>query len=187
MQKAAQISAVAHRRAMQVCRPGIKEYQIEAELNYSFLQNGARSPAYPSIVGGGPNGCILHYTENSATLKSGDLLLIDAGAEYDYYASDVTRTFPVNGRFTPEQEAVYEIVLAAQAAAIRKAKPGNHWNDPHEAAVKTITKGLVELGILKGRLPQLIRDGAYRRFYMHRTGHWLGMDVHDVGRLSGRR
>ena len=115
------------------------------------------------------------------------MLLIDAGAEYDYYASDVTRTFPVNGRFTPEQEAVYEVVLAAQAAAIRKAKPGNHWNDPHEAAVKTITKGLMELGILKGRLPQLIKDGRYRRFYMHRTGHWLGMDVHDVGdyRVAG--
>ena len=187
MQKAAQISTVAHRRAMEVCRPGLREYQIEAELNYSFQRQGARAPAYPSIVGGGPNACILHYTENSASLKSGDMLLIDAGAEYDYYASDVTRTFPVNGRFTPEQEAVYEVVLAAQAAAIRKAKPGNHWNDPHEAAVKTITKGLMELGILKGRLPQLIKDGRYRRFYMHRTGHWLGMDVHDVGdyRVAG--
>lgn len=187
MQKAAKISHQAHVRAMQMCRPGLREYQIEAELQYMFAQGGARSPAYSSIVGGGANGCILHYTDNDAVLKDGDLLLIDAGAEYDYYASDITRTFPVNGRYTPEQTAVYEVVLAAQAAAIRKAKPGNHWNDPHEAAVKTITRGLVDLGILKGRVPTLIREGAYSRYYMHRTGHWLGMDVHDVGdyRISG--
>jgi Xaa-Pro aminopeptidase len=138
-------------------------------------------PAYPSIVGGGENGCILHYTANSDRLQDGDLLLIDAGSEYDCYASDVTRTFPVNGRFSPAQRALYQLVLDAQAAAISQVQPGNHWNDPHEAAVKVLTRGLVKLGILKGRPAELIRKEAYRRFYMHRTGHWLGMDVHDVG------
>jgi Xaa-Pro aminopeptidase len=138
-------------------------------------------PAYPSIVGGGENGCILHYTENSQPLQDGDLLLIDAGAEYDCYASDVTRTFPVNGRFTDAQQALYEVVLAAQEAAIKAVRAGNHWNDPHAAAVKALTRGLVKLGLLKGKLTELIREEAYQRFYMHRTGHWLGMDVHDVG------
>ena len=132
-------------------------------------------------MGGGANGCILHYHENSDELKEGDLLLIDAGCEYDLYASDITRTFPVSGRFSPEQRAVYEIVLDAQYAAIEKTQPGNHWNEPHDAAVRVITQGLVKLGLLKGKVPALIRDGAYRKFYMHRTGHWLGMDVHDVG------
>ncbi|MBI4695205.1 MAG: Xaa-Pro aminopeptidase [Gammaproteobacteria bacterium] len=181
MRRAAQIAAAAHRRAMEVCRPGAHEYQIEAELLHSFMHHGARSPAYPCIVGGGANTCILHYTENDAPLRDGDLLLIDAGAELDSYASDVTRTFPVNGRFTSEQREVYEIVLAAQAAAIAKVQPGNHWNDPHTAALEVITKGLVELGILKGRWRTLMKEEAFRPYYMHRTGHWLGMDVHDVG------
>ena len=181
MRRAAQISAAAHRRAMEVCRPGLFEYQIEAELLHSFMRNGSRAPAYPSIVGGGANTCILHYNENTGQLADGDLLLIDAGCELDHYASDITRTFPVNGRFTPEQRAIYEIVLAAQFAAIEKVVPGNHWNEPHQAALEVITKGLVDVGILKGRWRTLLKDEAFRPYYMHRTGHWLGMDVHDVG------
>jgi len=180
MRTAAKVTCSAHGRAMQACRPGMKEYEIEAELLYEFRRAGM-VPAYSSIVGGGANGCILHYTENSAPLSDGDLLLIDAGAEYDCYASDVTRTFPVNGRFSEAQKALYEVVLAAQTAAIRKVCPGNHWNEPHEAAVRVLTRGLLKLGILKGKLAELLRKDAYRRFYMHRTGHWLGMDVHDVG------
>jgi len=180
MRTAAKVACAAHRRAMQACCPGVREYEIEAELLYEFRRAGM-VPAYSSIVGGGANGCILHYTENSAPLNDGDLLLIDAGAEYDCYASDVTRTFPVNGRFSEAQKALYEVVLAAQTAAIRKVRPGNHWNDPHEAAVRVLTRGLLKLGILKGKLAALLRKHAYRRFYMHRTGHWLGMDVHDVG------
>ncbi|NIP48677.1 MAG: Xaa-Pro aminopeptidase [Gammaproteobacteria bacterium] len=181
MRKAARISAKAHKQAMQVCRPGMMEFQIEAELKYVFMQNGARDPAYPCIVGGGANGCILHYTENSSVLNDGDLLLIDAGAEYDCYASDITRTFPVNGQFTAAQREAYEIVLEAQAAAIKKIRPGNHWDEPHNAAVKILTQGMVELGILKGKVSQLIKEKAFTKYYMHRTGHWLGMDVHDVG------
>ncbi len=181
MRKAASIAAQGHRRAMTSCRPGMREYQIEAELLHCFMQNGARSPAYPSIVGGGANSCILHYTENNATLREGDLLLIDAGAEYDNYASDVTRTFPVSGEFTPEQRLAYEIVLEAQLAAIAEVRPGNSWNEPHDAAVEVITRGLIDLGILKGRLRKLIDEEAYKPYYMHKTGHWLGMDVHDVG------
>lgn len=181
MRRAAEISAEAHKRAMQFTRPGVKEYQVEAEIIHTFMQNDARSAAYPSIVGGGSNSCILHYIENSETLKNGELLLIDAGAEYEYYAADITRTFPVNGRFSRAQRKLYQVVLNAQYAAIEQARPGNHWNQPHEAAVKVITEGLIELGLLKGRLSTLIKNGAYKRFYMHRTGHWLGMDVHDVG------
>ena len=181
MRRAAQISAAAHRRAMEICRPGLHEYQIEGELLHAFMRHGSRAPAYPSLVGAGANTCILHYNENSEQLADGDLLLIDAGCELDHYASDITRTFPVNGRFTPEQRAVYEIVLQAQLAAIAKVAPGNHWNDPHQAALEVITKGLVELGILKGRWRTLLKEEAYRPYYMHRTGHWLGMDVHDVG------
>jgi Xaa-Pro aminopeptidase len=180
MRTAAKVACEAHRCAMQACRPGMKEYEVEAELLYVFRRAGM-VPAYSSIVGGGANGCILHYTENSAQLNDGDLLLIDAGAEYNCYASDVTRTFPVNGRFSEAQKALYEVVLAAQTAAIKKVRAGNHWNDPHEAAVRVLTRGLLKLGILKGRLAELLRKDAYRRFYMHRTGHWLGMDVHDVG------
>jgi Xaa-Pro aminopeptidase len=181
MKQAAVISAEAHRRAMQACRPGMKEYQMEAEIMYTFLQHGARSSAYSSIVGGGPNGCILHYTENTDTLKDGDLLLIDAGAEFGYYAADITRTFPVNGKFNPQQRSLYDITLEAQAAAIEQIRPGKHWNEPHEAAVEVITDGLVKLGLLKGPTRKAIKDETYRKFYMHRTGHWLGMDVHDVG------
>lgn len=180
MRTAAKVACRAHKRAMQHCRPGMHEYEIDAELLHEFRTAGM-VPAYSSIVGGGANGCILHYTENSARLNDGDLLLIDAGAEYDCYASDVTRTFPVNGRFSAPQKALYELVLAAQAAAIKKVRPGNHWNAPHVAAVRVLTRGLVKLGILKGKPADLIRSEAYRRFYMHRTGHWLGMDVHDVG------
>ena len=147
---------------------------------HEFHRNSADISYHP-IVGGGANSCILHYHENNAELEDGDLLLIDAGCEYELYASDITRTFPVGGKFSPEQRAVYEVVLEAQYAAIEKTRPGNHWNDPHDAAVKVITQGLVKLGLLKGKVPNLIREGAYRTFFMHRTGHWLGMDVHDVG------
>ncbi len=181
MRKAAEISVAAHRRAMRVCKPGMNEHQIEAELQHAFMTGGARSWAYPPIVGGGANGCILHYRDNNAPLRDGDLLLIDAAAEYDSYAADITRTFQVNGRYSPAQRAVYEIVLEAQQAAIDKVKPGNHWNEPHEAAIRVVTRGLIDLGVLKGRLPALIKEEAYKPYYMHRTGHWLGMDVHDVG------
>jgi Xaa-Pro aminopeptidase len=181
MRKAAEISAHAHIRAMKFTEPGKWEYQVEAELLHEFMLNGCRSPAYPSIVGGGENGCILHYIENDQRLKNKQLLLIDAGAEYDYYAADITRTFPVNGKFSKAQKALYQIVLNAQKAAIAEVKPGNHWNQPHEAAIKVLTEGLLELGLLEGKLEKLIETEAYREFYMHRTGHWLGMDVHDVG------
>ncbi|MBF0471292.1 MAG: Xaa-Pro aminopeptidase [Gammaproteobacteria bacterium] len=181
MRRAAEISAAAHRRAMACCRPGMYEYQLEAELLYSFQAQGARSVAYPSIVGGGRNGCILHYIDNDKRLKRSDLVLIDAAAEYDYYAADITRTFPVSGRFSRAQREIYLLVLAAQQAAIAAVQPGNHWNQPHEAAVEVLTAGLIELGILKGRLNRLIENESYKKFYLHRTGHWLGMDVHDVG------
>ena len=181
MKKATEISCAAHRRMMQACRPGMYEYQLEAEFIYETLSQGCRSQAYPAIVGSGKNGCILHYTENSELLKDGDLVLIDAGGEYQGYAADITRTFPVNGCFSVEQKALYELVLEAQAAAIEQVYPGNHWNAPHDAAVKVITRGMVKLGLLKGRVDRLIKDEAYKLFYMHRTGHWLGLDVHDVG------
>ncbi|MBI2969301.1 MAG: Xaa-Pro aminopeptidase [Gammaproteobacteria bacterium] len=181
IRRAARISSEAHKRAMQVCRPGMAEYQIEAELIHEFLRQGARSPAYPPIVGGGANGCILHYTQNSDLMRDGDLLLIDAGAEFDGYASDITRTFPINGEFSAPQREIYEIVLEAQRAAIHAVRPGNHWNDPHDAAVRVLTEGLVSLGILRGRVKSLIREQAFSQYYMHRTGHWLGLDVHDVG------
>jgi len=181
MRDAAKLSARAHMRAMQLCRPGLGEWHLEAEIVHFCAAAGAREQAYSPIVGGGANGCVLHYIENRDELHDGDLLLIDAGCELDCYASDITRTFPVNGRFSPSQRALYELVLKAQLAAIEKVKPGNHWNDPHMAAVSLITRGLVELGILKGQVPALIKNEAYKRFYMHRTGHWLGMDVHDVG------
>ncbi|MCH9694363.1 MAG: aminopeptidase P N-terminal domain-containing protein [Gammaproteobacteria bacterium] len=180
MRKSAKVSVAAHKRAMQVTRPGMFEYEVEAEFRHEFRRNNAWV-SYSPIVGGGKNACILHYVENNAELQDGDLLLIDAGCELDYYASDITRTFPVSGRFSPEQRAIYEIVLQAQDAAIEKTVVGNHWNDPHDAAVKTITKGLRKLGLIEGTLPRLIKDGAYQQYYMHRTGHWIGMDVHDVG------
>jgi Xaa-Pro aminopeptidase len=184
MRRAAQISGHAHVRAMQVCQPGMMEYQVEAEIMRSFMESGSRAPAYNSIVAGGENACILHYIENNAELRDGDLLLIDAGAELDCYASDITRTFPVNGCFSREQRAVYEVVLAAQKAAIAQIRPGKRWNAPHDAAVRVLTQGLVDLGILKGSVETLIKEEKYKRFYMHRTGHWLGMDVHDVGEYS---
>jgi Xaa-Pro aminopeptidase len=181
MREAAQISARAHVRAMQASRPGLHEFSLEAELDYEFRKGGAKMPAYGSIVASGRNGCILHYQENDAVLKDGDLVLIDAGCEIDCYASDITRTFPVNGRFTPEQKAIYELVLKAQQAAFAAIGPGKHWNQAHEATVQVITAGLVELGLLHGDVGQLIHDEAHKAFYMHRAGHWLGMDVHDVG------
>ncbi len=181
MRQAAKISSKAHQRAMQNCKPGMHEYQIEAELIHEFIRNGARAAAYPSIVGSGANGCILHYTENQDEINDGDLLLIDAGAEYQGYASDVTRTFPASGKFSTAQRQAYDLVLAAQLAAIEEVKPGNHWNDPHDAAVRVLTEGMVELGILKGDPEELIKDKDYTKYYMHRTGHWIGMDVHDVG------
>ncbi|WP_078085501.1 Xaa-Pro aminopeptidase [Microbulbifer mangrovi] len=181
MARAAEISAEGHRRAMQRCRPGVYEYQLEAELLHSFALAGAREPAYPSIVGGGRNALVMHYIANNAALKNGDLVLIDAGCEYRGYAADITRTFPVNGRFSGPQRAVYEIVLASQQAAIDKIAVGNDWDQPHLASVEVIVRGLKDLGLLQGDLHGLIESGAYRRFYMHRVGHWLGMDVHDVG------
>ncbi len=180
MRHAARISTQAHVRAMQACRPGMSEFEIEAELLHEFRRHGTE-PAYHSIVGGGENGCILHYVENRSRLKAGDMLLIDAGGEHGGYASDITRSFPVSGRFAPAQREIHELVLEAQAAAIARAVPGNHWNDPHDAAVGVLTRGLKTLGILKGRPADLIRKEAYRPYYMHRTGHWLGLDVHDVG------
>ncbi|PCJ30383.1 MAG: Xaa-Pro aminopeptidase [Gammaproteobacteria bacterium] len=181
MRTAAEISCQAHIRAMQFSQVGKWEYQVEAEIIHEFMKHDCRSPAYPSIVGGGENGCILHYIENNHRMKNNDLLLIDAGAEYDYYAADITRTFPINGKFTPSQKALYNVVLDAQKAAIAEVKPGNHWNQAHEAAVRVLTAGLLELGLLSGDLESLIEQEKYRDFYMHRTGHWLGMDVHDVG------
>ncbi len=181
MKEAGEISARAHVRAMKHCKPGVMEYQLEAEIMHEFQMSGARFAAYNTIVGGGKNGCILHYIENSAALKNGDLVLIDAGCELESYAADITRTFPVNGKFSPEQKALYEICLKAQLDAIAVAKPGNHWNDPHEMTVKVITEGLVKIGLLEGDVNELIKTEAYKEFYMHRAGHWLGMDVHDVG------
>jgi Xaa-Pro aminopeptidase len=181
MQRAADITARAHRRVMKSAQAGMFEYQLEADLQHEFATAGARSPAYSSIVGSGDNACVMHYVENSSKMRDGDLVLIDAGCELEGYASDVTRTFPVNGRFSKEQKALYEVVLKAQLAAIAAIKPGNHWNQPHDASVRVITEGLVELGLLKGKVANLIKQEAYRPFYMHRVGHWLGLDVHDVG------
>jgi Xaa-Pro aminopeptidase len=180
MRESAQIAARAHVRAMRACRPGRYEYELMAELTHEFRSANA-DISYLPIVAGGDNGCILHYRENDARLQDGELLLIDAGCEYETYASDISRTFPVNGRFTPEQRALYDVVLEANRAAIQQVGPGRHWNEPHDAAVQVLTAGLVRVGLLKGRVASLIKSQAYRRFYMHRTGHWLGMDVHDVG------
>jgi len=181
MRRAARISAAAHRRAMQMARPGRNEYEVEAELLHEFRRNGAQFPAYSPIVAGGANACVLHYVANDALLRDGDLLLIDAGCELDGYASDLTRTFPVSGRYGGAQREVYEIVLAAQAAAMDKVRPGNAWNEPHDAAVRVLAQGMLDLGLLKGALPEILEKESYKRFYMHRTGHWLGLDVHDSG------
>lgn len=192
MRHSANTAACAHTRAMQVCRPSLFEFEVQAEIEREFRKDGME-PSYTSIVGGGQNACILHYVENRAELKSGDLLLIDAGSEHQGYASDITRTFPVNGRFSTEQGQLYQVVLNAQKAAIAAVKPGNNWDAPHRAAVRTLTVGLVELGLLQGEVDELIQDppkpedgsvpkeAPYRQFYMHKTGHWLGLDVHDVG------
>lgn len=184
MRKAAAISAGAHKRAMQCCKPGVNEYELEAELAYEFQRHGARFVAYPSIVGSGANSCILHYNDNNRTIKNGDIVLIDAGCEYHNYASDITRTFPANGQFSPQQRAIYDIVLKAQLAGIKTIRPGASWDAAQDAIIKVITQGLLEVGILKGKLKDLIAKQAYLEFYMHKSGHWLGLDVHDVGRYK---
>lgn len=181
LRSAAQISAQAHIKAMKECRPGVMEYQLDAHIQHHFAMHGAPQAAYPSIVGGGKNACILHYINNSQVLQTGDLVLIDAGAEYQYYAGDITRTFPVNGQFSPEQKALYELTLKANLSCIEMIKPGTCFNAIHERAVQIITAGLVELGLLQGAVPELIEREAHRKFFMHKLGHWLGMDVHDVG------
>lgn len=181
MRKAGAISVIAHKRAMAKCRPGMYEYQLEAEMRYEFYNHGSKAPAYNFIIGSGENSCILHYNENDAQLKDGEVVLIDAGCEYENYASDITRTFPVNGRFTPEQRAVYEAVLQAQLAVIAAIKPGMRWNETHELGVRKITEGLVQIGLLQGNVDELIASKAYDKFYMHLTGHFIGIDVHDVG------
>jgi Xaa-Pro aminopeptidase len=181
MRRSARIASAAHRRAMQATRPGRNEYEIEAELLYEFRRAGAQFPAYWPIVAGGANACVLHYVFNNAPLAEGDLLLIDAGCELDGYASDITRSFPVNGRFSAAQREVYEIVLAAQLAAIEKVRAGNLWNEPHDAAVRVLAQGMLDLNLLSGSLDEVLEKETYKRFYMHRTGHWLGLDVHDAG------
>ena len=181
MRQAADISAEAHRRAMRIICPDMYEYEIEAELLYTFRQRGAQAPAYTSIVAGGANACVLHYVENNSILNKGDLLLIDAGCEMDGYASDITRTFPVDGRFSPIQRDVYQLVLSAQQAAIDTVFPGNTWNDPHMAALRVLAQGFIDFELCQGSVDAVIESEDYKRFYMHRTGHWLGMDVHDVG------
>lgn len=181
MRKAANISAEAHKRAMQATRAGRYEYEIEAELLYEFRRQGAQAPAYTSIVAGGANACVLHYIQNDAQLKAGDLLLIDAACELHGYAADITRTFPVNGKFSTEQKDIYQLVLAAQLAAIDAVRPGNNWDMPHQAALRVLVEGLLDLNLCQGSVDTVIETEAYKRFYMHRTGHWLGLDVHDAG------
>ncbi len=181
MRRSATIAAGAHLRAMQKTKVGKMEYEIEAEFLHEFYRKGAQAPAYTSIVAGGANACTLHYNANNAVLKDGDLLLIDAGCELDGYASDITRTFPINGKFSAPQKDLYELVLASQAAAISKVNPQNHWNAPHEAALDVLVDGFIHYGLCKGTREQVLENGSYRQFYMHRTGHWLGLDVHDAG------
>jgi Xaa-Pro aminopeptidase len=181
MRKAGEITAAAHKHIMQRCQPGMFEYELEGELHHQFVRGGARYPAYLSIVGSGRNACTLHYVDNDARMRDGDLVLVDAGCEYEYYAADVTRTFPVGGRFSAEQRCIYDLVLAAHEAAVAEICAGNHWNQPHDASVKVICAGLVDLGLLDGEVDELIDTQAYKDFYMHRVGHWLGLDVHDVG------
>ena len=181
MRRAAQISGGAHRRAMQAAQPGRWEYEIEAELLHEFRRHGAQAPAYTSIVAGGANACVLHYVSNNDQLKAGELLLIDAGCELDGYAADITRVFPVSGQFSAVQKDLYELVLAAQTAAMAKVKPGCHWNEPHEAALRVLVQGMIDFELCAGSVDGVIESGDYKRFYMHKTGHWLGMDVHDAG------
>lgn len=180
MKRSAQVAIEAHQKAMQVCVPGLNEADIHAELLHTFARHQCE-PSYQAIVGGGANACVLHYIANKAPLRDGDLLLIDAGAEYDGYASDITRTFPVNGKYSAEQRDLYEVVLAAQLAAIEKARPGNPWQEMHDEAVRVATQGMIDLGILKGSLEDELEQEGHRNFYVHNTGHWLGLDVHDVG------
>jgi len=181
MRRAAKLSASAHKHLMKTCKPGMREGQLAAHFSFHCQMRGTPELAYPSIVGGGDNACVLHYVDNEDELKDGDLVLIDAGCEVECYASDITRTFPVNGSFSEPQRQLYQLCLDAQLAAIDKVRPGNHWNDPHDAAVRVITKGLLKLGLLKGTLAKALKNESYKKFFMHRTGHWLGMDVHDVG------
>jgi Xaa-Pro aminopeptidase len=180
MRRSAKIAVAAHERAMRRARPGMIEYELEAEFLHEFRRHGADC-SYPPIVAAGANACVLHYRANDAALCDGDLVLIDAGCELEMYASDVTRTFPVSGVFSKPQRELYEVVLAANRVATKAAQVGNHWNDPHDAAVSEVTRGLKALGLLSGRVQHLIKNQAYRQFFMHRTGHWLGLDVHDVG------
>ncbi|MER3590227.1 MAG: Xaa-Pro aminopeptidase, partial [Mastigocladus sp. ERB_26_1] len=181
MRKAADIAVEAHNHAMQFTAPGLYEYEVQAEIEHIFRKRGAMGPAYPSIVASGVNACVLHYVENNRQMQDNELLLIDAGCAYEYYNSDITRTFPVGDKFTPEQKILYEIVLIAQKQAIAQVQPGNPYNLFHDTAVRVLTEGLVEIGILKGEIDKLIEEEKYKPFYMHRTGHWLGLDVHDVG------
>lgn len=184
MRKAADVSVGAHKRILTSCKPGMNEYELEAELVYEFMRHGCSSYAYKSIVAGGANACVLHYIENNQELKDGDLILVDAGGRYQSYCADITRTFPVNGKYTPEQKALYDIVLKAQLEAIEQVKPGNRWNEMNDIAIRVITQGLVDEGILKGQVDELVETKAYKPFYWHLIGHWLGMDVHDVGRYK---
>ncbi|MDP3088255.1 MAG: aminopeptidase P N-terminal domain-containing protein [Methylotenera sp.] len=186
MRRSANIAAVAHNRAMRFVKPNLNEYEVEAEFLHEFYRNAAQSPAYTSIVAGGANACTLHYNSNNAKLRDGDLLLIDAGCELDGYASDITRTFPVNGKFSAAQKEIYELVLASQAAAIAKVSPNNHWNAPHEAALNVLVQGFIDLKLCKGSKEAVLENGDYRQFYMHRTGHWLGLDVHDAGEYKDK-
>ncbi|APV48760.1 Xaa-Pro aminopeptidase [Betaproteobacteria bacterium GR16-43] len=181
MRRAGEISSAAHARAMAASKPGKREYEIEAELLHEFVRNGARSPAYGSIVAAGGNACVLHYRENTAELKKGELLLVDAGCELDSYASDITRTWPIDGKFTPVQKDVYELVLASQESAIKAVKPEADFIDYHDAATKVLVQGLIDFKLCKGSVDKVLEDGSYKQFYMHRTGHWLGLDVHDAG------
>jgi Xaa-Pro aminopeptidase len=192
MRKSANIAAAAHNRAMRFVganfsRPNLNEYEVEAEFLHEFYRNGAQSPAYTSIVAGGANACTLHYNANNCVLNAGDLLLIDAGCELDGYASDITRTFPVNGKFSAAQRDLYELVLSAQLAAIEVAKPNSHWNAPHEAALDVLVQGFIDFKLCTGSKDEVIENGSYRQFYMHRTGHWLGLDVHDVGEYKDKQ
>ena len=186
MRRSANIAAGAHNRAMKFVKPNMKEYEVEAEFLHEFYKNGSQSPAYTSIVAGGANACTLHYTANNSVLNDGDLLLIDAGCELDGYASDITRTFPVNGKFSPAQKDLYELVLVSQFAAIDAAKPNNHWNTPHEAALDVLVQGFIDFKLCKGSKEEVLENGSYRQFYMHRTGHWLGLDVHDAGEYKDK-
>ncbi len=187
MRQSAVIASEAHNRAMRFTQPHMMEYEVEAEFLHEFYRKGAQSPAYTSIVAGGANACTLHYNANNAKLNAGDLLLIDAGCEFNGYASDITRTFPVNGKFSGAQKEVYELVLAAQAAAIAKVNIGSHWNEPHEAALNVLIQGFIDLKLCTGTLDAVLESGTYRQFYMHRTGHWLGLDVHDAGEYKDKR